>query len=125
MVEDRNEIGAQGRDMDSHVAVSWHKVELENERLKKPFVEIIETHDNVVILVEIHGYKAGEMKIHTNGAQLNILASSGKNSWNSTLTLPTSIDPRDSRARYNNGTLEVMLRKGYYNPNGFVLIELI
>jgi HSP20 family molecular chaperone IbpA len=125
VVENWNEPVAQGRDLNNHVAVSWHNAEIEKDKLQKPFVEVIEMRDNVIILVEIHGYRGSDMKVRTDGSQLNIHASSDKSSWNSTLTLPTAIDPRDSTARYNNGTLEVTLRKGYYSVNGFVLIELI
>ena len=125
MVESRNDPMAYGRDLNSNVAVSWHNAEIKNDKPQKPFVEVIETRENVVILVEIHGHKSSDMRIRTDGSQLNINASSDKSSWNFTLTLPTMIDPRDSAARYNNGTLEVTLRKGFYSANGFVLIELV
>jgi HSP20 family molecular chaperone IbpA len=125
MAENRNGPAARGQETDDHIAVPLHNIELENERLRRPLVETMETRESVIILVEIHGYRAEDMKIRTNGSQLNILASSENNSWNSTLTLPTAIDPRGSVARYNNGTLEVTLRKGYYNLNGFVLLELV
>ena len=125
MVESRNDPMAYGRDLNNHVAVSLHNAEIERDKLRKPFVEVIETRENVVILVEIHGYKGSDMMVRTDGSQLNIHASTDRSSWNSTLTLPTMIDPRDSKARYNNGTLEVILRKGFYSANGFVLIELV
>ncbi len=124
MVESRNETN-QGYDSNNHVAVSWHRAEFENDRARKPFVEVLETRDDIVVLVEIHGYKGSEMRICTDGSRLNVDASSAENSWNSTITLPTAIDARNATARYNSGTLEVTLRKGYYSVKGFVLIELI
>ncbi|HIH50597.1 MAG: hypothetical protein ABSE71_01895 [Candidatus Micrarchaeaceae archaeon] len=125
MNDDRNDPASLNRDLNSSFAISRSKSDVAMDKLQKPFVEVIESRDRIVVLVEIHGYKSSEIKVGTDGSRLNINASSAESSWIGNITLPTAVDPAGSEARYNHGTLEVTLRKGYYNGNRLVLIELI
>lgn len=92
---------------------------------QEPIIEVIDNRDSIIVMVEIHGFIGKEIKLNTDGSMFNINASSNGRWWASSIRLPSAIDPRSSEARYNNGVLEVVLKKGYYSHNGFVLIELV
>ena len=124
MVENRNDPANQGYDSNNSF-VSRQKPEIAVDKQQRPFVEVIERHDSIVVLVEIHGYEGSDIKVSTDGARLIIGANALGSSWSGNVTLPTSTDPNGAEARYNHGTLEVTLRKGYYSGKRLVLIDLI
>ncbi len=123
-MENRDDQSNKNNDGRNWNAITRHQMDIAFERIV-PFVELIDKHDCIVIVVELHGYNSREIQLNTDGSVLNIHADALGRTWNKGITFPVAIDPKNSEATYNNGILEVTLKKGYCGSEGFVLIELI
>jgi HSP20 family protein len=90
---------------------SPNEVDIKEER--EPLVDIMEEDEEVVIVAEIPGCVKENIELETTDNSLTIIACDEDKvrKYNTTVDLPSKINPDHARARYQNGILEVKLKK--------------
>lgn len=80
---------------------------------RDPLVDIIEEEEEVIVVAEIPGCAKENIELKATESSLTIIACDEDDvrKYNTTVDLPTSINPDHARARYRNGILEVKLQK--------------
>ena len=97
------------------------------ERYRKPFIDIVESDKEVVATAEMPGLEKGDIKINLTEDRLEISAETKHDeekkekgyiykerrsgSYYRAISLPSSIDPANAKASYNNGVLEIKMPK--------------
>lgn len=97
------------------------------ERYRKPFIDIVETDKEVVATVEMPGLNKEDIKINLTEDRFEISAEIKQDeekkekgyiykerrsgSYYRSISLPSSIDPDNAKATYNNGVLEIKMPK--------------
>lgn len=97
------------------------------EKYRKPFIDLIETDKEVVATAEMPGLEKEDIKINLTEDRLEISAETKheeeKNEkgyvykerrsgcYYRSVSLPSSIDPDNSKASYNNGVLQITMPK--------------
>jgi HSP20 family protein len=97
------------------------------ERYRKPFIDVVETDKEVVATVEMPGLEKSDIKINLTEDKLEISADTKKEeekkekgyiykerrsgSYFRSISLPSTVDPDNANATYNNGVLEIKMQK--------------
>lgn len=87
----------------------------------KPLTHIIETEDEVIVTVDLPCARKSNIDIKSTEDTLTIKANLDKElstiewfeCYNKHIRLPTKVEPRESRAYFNNGVLQVRLKKKF------------
>lgn len=85
-----------------------------NQR-NEPLVDLIYRPDEIIIIAELHGAKKEQIELTVDKLKLNIRAGPNATSYNRNVFLSEPFDPTKSQAKYNNGILEIVLKKGSYS----------
>ncbi|MBN2156512.1 MAG: Hsp20/alpha crystallin family protein [Candidatus Lokiarchaeota archaeon] len=80
---------------------------------REPLVDIMEEENEVIVVAEIPGCAKENIELKATDSSLTIIACDEEDvrKYNTTVDLPSSINPDHARARYRNGILEVKLEK--------------
>ena len=94
---------------------------------RQPFIDVIETDKEVIATAEMPGLEKEDIKLDISEDRLEISAKTkheekkeekgyvyrerSSGSYYRAISLPSSIDPDNSKATYNNGVLEVKMPK--------------
>ena len=100
---------------------------LETKLKRQPFIDVVETDKEIVATAEMPGLKKEDININITDERLEISTESkheeekhGKDylykerrsgSYYRSVALPSSVDPDNAKASYNNGVLEVKMPK--------------
>ncbi len=85
---------------------------------RKPLVDVIETDDEVQVIAEMPGVSKDDIELNATETSLEIRAESESRKYYEVVELPAEVDPDSAKARYNNGVLEVILKKKYPKRGG-------
>ncbi|MGP8069187.1 MAG: archaeal heat shock protein Hsp20 [Candidatus Bathyarchaeia archaeon] len=91
---------------------------LEPKETREPLVDVINEQAQVRVVAELPGVEKSDIKTSINEDQLTIKVDSPTQKYYKEVKLPTGVDPDSSRASYNNGVLEITLRKLQPRPKG-------
>lgn len=83
---------------------------------KEPFTDVSEELDVVRAVAEIPGVQKQDIGLRCNGNVLSIKVDTPGREFEKDLALPCDVDVDSAHAEYNNGLLEVTLRK--VSPSG-------
>lgn len=78
---------------------------------RKPLVDVIETDNEVQVIAEMPGVDKDDIEVNATETTLEIRAEGENRKYYETVELPAEVDPDSAKARYNNGVLEVILKK--------------
>ncbi len=78
---------------------------------RKPLVDVIETDDEVQVIAEMPGVNKEDIELNATERTLEIKAEGENRKYYETVDLPTEVEPDSAKARYNNGVLEVVIKK--------------
>ncbi len=78
---------------------------------RKPLVDVIETDNEVQVIAEMPGVSKEDIELNATETSLEIRAEGESRKYYETVELPTEVEPDSAKARYNNGVLEVVLKK--------------
>ena len=94
---------------------------------RQPFIDVIETDKDVIATAEMPGLEKEDIKLDISEDRLEISAETkheekkeekgyvyrerSSGSYYRAISLPSSVDPDNSKATYNNGVLEVKMPK--------------
>lgn len=85
---------------------------------RKPLVDVIETDDEVQVIAEMPGISKDDIELKATEKSLEIKAEGESRKYYEVVDLPAEVDPDSAKARYNNGVLEVILKKKYPKKGG-------
>ncbi len=78
---------------------------------REPLVDIVEGKEGIAVIAELPGVEKRQIELHADHERLSIKADSGKNTYSRLVELPSKVDPASATATYNNGVLEVSLKR--------------
>jgi len=78
---------------------------------RKPLVDVIETDDEIQVIAEMPGVNKEDIELNASETKLEIKAEGENRKYYEVVDLPDEVDPNSAKARYNNGVLEVILKR--------------
>lgn len=83
--------------------------EVKEER--EPLVDIVETNDEVRIVVEMPGVEKSDIQLHGTEDALTISVDTPQYKYRKEVTLPAKVKVKEAKSTYKNGVLEVVIPK--------------
>ena len=83
----------------------------EDERIREPLADVIEEDTVVRILIELPGVEKNQIDLSATELTLKVRAKTPVRNYKKEIPLPASVIPESSKATFNNGVLEVTLKK--------------
>jgi HSP20 family protein len=87
-----------------------------NER--EPLTDVIEDARQVAITMELPGVEKKDINVHMTDEELEISVDNEVRKYHKRVRLPTKVDPKTTKATYNNGILDVTVQKRSTGPTG-------
>jgi len=84
-------------------------IELRDKR--EPIVDIFETDREIKAIVELPGVEKNDIKVFATEKKLTISVDRAERKYYKELDLPQEVDYNSAKTNYNNGVLEVVLKK--------------
>jgi HSP20 family protein len=78
---------------------------------REPLVDIVETNDEIRVVVELPGVEKSDIKLHGTEDALTISVDTPQSKYYKEVELPTKVKVRDAKSTYKNGVLEVVIPK--------------
>jgi HSP20 family protein len=94
------------------------EAKLEPSDTREPLVDVVEDAENVKVVGELPGVEKKDIQMKCAEDLLTISVNTPSRKYHKEVQLPTTVDPDTSKATYNNGVLEVTLRKTKPRPRG-------
>jgi HSP20 family protein len=91
---------------------------LEPKDSREPLVDVINEAEQVRVVAELPGVEKPDIKTTISENRLTISVDSAARKYYKEIELPSSVDSDTSKASYNNGVLEIVLRKVKPKPRG-------
>jgi len=99
-------------------AFGFDQPALEPIDAREPLVDVMNEPDQVRVVAELPGVEKSDIKTTISEDALIIKVDSAARKYYKEVHLPSPIDPDSSKASYNNGALEIVLRKLKPKPRG-------
>jgi HSP20 family protein len=99
-------------------AFGFEQPALEPKDTREPLVDVINEAGQVRVVAELPGVEKSAIKTSINDDVLTISVDSATQRYYKDVRLPAGVDPDSSKASYNNGVLEITLRKTQPRPKG-------
>jgi HSP20 family protein len=80
------------------------------DEVREPLADVFDERDEVVVTAELPGAKEAEITVELKGDMLTI-ESKGERHYAKEIVLPVEVDAASLRKKYNNGVLEIRVRK--------------
>jgi HSP20 family protein len=94
------------------------EAKLEPIEAREPLVDIVEEPENVRVVAELPGVEKKDIQMKCAEDVLTISVTTPSRKYHKEIELPATVDPESSKATYNNGVLEIVLRKTKPKPRG-------
>jgi len=78
---------------------------------REPLVDIVETNDEVHVVVELPGVEKSDIKLHGTEDSLTISVDTPQYKYYKEVSLPVKVRVKEANSSYKNGVLEVVLPK--------------
>jgi len=91
---------------------------LEPKNTREPLVDVINEPAQVRVVAELPGVEKSAIKTSISDDSLTISVDSATQKYLKEVHLPAGVDADSSKAAYNNGVLEITLRKLQPRPKG-------
>lgn len=91
---------------------------LEPTETREPLVDVVEDGENIRVVAELPGVEKKDIQMKCAEDVLTISVNTPSRKYHKEVQLPTTVDADTSKATYNNGVLEVALRKTKPRPRG-------
>ncbi|MCX8204328.1 MAG: Hsp20/alpha crystallin family protein [Candidatus Nezhaarchaeota archaeon] len=85
---------------------------------REPLVDVIPSDKAVQVVAEIPGVEKDSIKLEATEDELTIEAESDRYKYKKVVKLPFKVDPKQAKATYKNGVLEVILNRVEERPRG-------
>jgi len=94
------------------------KLGMEVREEREPLVDIIDEGNSIRVVAELPGVEKNDIKLDCTEKTINISASTKEKKYHKKIELPAEVDIASAQALYNNGILEVKLKKAVPAPKG-------
>ncbi len=94
------------------------EAKLEPIDAREPLVDVNEDAEHVKVVAELPGVEKRDIQMKCAEDLLTISVNTPSRKYRKEIALPNAVDPDTSKATYNNGVLEIMLRKTKPRPRG-------
>ncbi len=84
---------------------------LEPAEAREPLVDVLDEGEIVKVVAELPGVDKSDVKMDATTNSLTINVETPNRKYHKVIDLPSDVEPESSKATYNNGVLEVSLRK--------------
>ena len=91
---------------------------LEPTDSREPLADVINEAEQVRVVAELPGVEKSDVKTTITEDTLTIKVDTAARKFYKELQLPSGVDPDSSKASYNNGVLEIVLKKLKPRPRG-------
>ena len=91
---------------------------LEPKNIREPLVDVINEPAQVRVVAELPGVEKSAIKTSINDETLTISVDGASQRYYKEVHLPSGVDSESTKASYNNGVLEITLRKTQPKPKG-------
>jgi len=81
------------------------------EEEREPMTDLFDETDEMVIIAEMPGIEESDVKIDLKGDILDISAERNSRKYHKELLLPSKFDKEQMKMKYNNGILEIRIKK--------------
>jgi len=78
---------------------------------REPLVDVIEKGDEVRVVAEVPGVNKDQIKVKVSGNKVIIQAQGEDRKYYKEVELPAEVDDKSAKATYNNGVLQITLKK--------------
>jgi len=85
---------------------------------REPLVDVIEKGDEIRVVAEVPGVSKDQIKVKVTGKKLVIQAQGEDRKYYKEVELPTEVDEKSAKATYNNGVLQIVLKKKQTEEKG-------
>ena len=85
---------------------------------REPLTDVIDGEREVSITVELPGVTRDDVNLHMTERQLEITVDTERRKYHKTVQLPATVDPKTTKATYNNGILDVTVGKARPGASG-------
>mgnify|MGYP000734069888 CR=1 FL=1 len=85
---------------------------------REPLVDVIAGDKVVQVVAELPGVEKDDIKLEATEDELMITAESERRKYRKVVKLPFKVDPKQAKATYKNGVLEVTLNRLEERPRG-------
>ncbi len=82
-----------------------------SEEYREPLVDVMETDDKVSVTAEVPGVKKEDIDLEVTENTLTIKVDTKDRKYYKEVELPCEVDPNSAKATYQNGVLDVELKK--------------
>jgi len=83
---------------------------------REPLVDIVDTNDEVHVVVELPGVEKTDIKLHGTEDSITISVDTQQQKYYKEVELPVKVRVKESKSTYKNGVLEVVLPKAESSP---------
>jgi len=104
-------IGPDGKPVFQEFGNIPHVGTVEIPGSREPLVDVQETDDEVQITAEVPGVKKEDIDLEVTGNTLIIKVEGKDRKYYKEVELPAEVDPDSAKASYNNGVLDIQLKK--------------
>ncbi len=80
------------------------------DEVREPLVDVFDEHNEVVVTAELPGVNESDLVVELKGDMLTI-ESKGERRYAKEIVLPVEVDAAGLQKKYNNGVLEIRVRK--------------
>ena len=84
---------------------------LDVKQERDPLVDIVNTNEDIKVIVELPGVEKEDIKLSGTEAKLTISVEAPERKYFKEIEIPEKVDPKKARTSYKNGVLEVTLPK--------------
>jgi len=92
---------------------------LEYRDEREPLVDILSDNGAIRVIAELPGVEKNEIRLQCSEDTLTISVDTPQRKYFKEIELPSSVEPKSSKANYRNGVLEITLNKmGTQKPSG-------
>jgi HSP20 family protein len=81
------------------------------EEEREPMTDMFDEKDEIVIIAEMPGIEENDITIDLKGDILDILAERNTRKYHKELLLPAKVEKEKMKIKYNNGILEIRIKK--------------
>ncbi len=94
---------------------------LEPTETREPLVDMLDEKDTIKVVAELPGVNKSDIQIDSTSNSVTITVDTPERKYYKTVDLPSEVEPETSKAMYNNGVLEVTLRKAKPKAKGHAI----
>lgn len=84
---------------------------LDVKEKREPLADVVSSNGEVQIIVELPGVEKKDIKLRGTEDSMTVSVDTPERKYFKKLDLPMKVDPKKAKSKYNNGVLEIILKK--------------